>query len=824
MKAVIMAGGKGTRLRPLTCSLPKPMVPIANRPMMEYIVRLLKEHGFTEVLATLFYLPEAIQNHFGDGHDFGMEIRYLLENNPLGTAGSVKNGEDFLDETFLVISGDTLTDIHLREAVEFHRSKGATATLILTKVANPLEYGVVITDSEWRIRRFLEKPGWGEVFSDTVNTGIYILDPKVFKYFKKGQVFDFSKDLFPLMLGNGEPLFGYVASGYWSDIGNLDQYRQAHNDILTGKVRAVLPGHEYRPGIWVGKNPSIDRRAELEAPLILGDDCRVEAGARIGAFTVIGKNCVIQENASTKRSILWDHCYVGDNSELRGAILCHHAYLKGKNSVFEGAVLGDSVSLGSRAAVKPQVKIWPSKDVESGATVNESLIWAKKSSRSLFGNSGICGGINHEITPEIAAKLGAVFGAHLKSGSRMVVSCDDYRPSRIFKRALVAGALSAGVGVYDLGSQVTPLTRYALVALEAKGGVHIRINPQDPEGLLLEFFDDQGLNLSKSAERSLENAYFSEDFPRVPPGEMGELTFVPQLIEPYLQGLLDREIRELIKEVHFRIVAAYDRSSLAFFLPEFLKTLECRVHQIEASHSDRPRTFAELLETVRTVAEEIKTSRADLGLIVDSSAERLLLLDGEGNLVKDQELVALLSYLVLKYRPEATVPVQVTAPQFIEELAREFHGRVVRTKASPRSLMERVAEERLFPNGDGSTSYHPQFDALFSFSKILELLARERISLREALALIPRVERGYAEVDCPWERKGLVMRNLFEENKEKQLEMTDGLKVYHDEGWALVLPDAEEPIFKIYSEAGTPEEADALTRLYMSRINELQLQ
>ena len=253
MKAVIMAGGKGTRLRPLTCNQPKPMVPIINRPMMEHIMALLKQYNFTEVMATLFYLPESIQNYFGDGQNFQMHIRYLIEENPLGTAGSVRNGADFLDETFLVISGDTLTDINLGAAVAFHRERGATATLVLTKVNNPLEYGMVITDAEGRIHRFLEKPGWGEVFSDTVNTGIYILDPKIFNYYQAGQVFDFSKDLFPQLLAGGEPLFGYVSEGYWSDIGNLEQYRQTHYDVLSGKVNLAIPGREIRPGVPGGR-------------------------------------------------------------------------------------------------------------------------------------------------------------------------------------------------------------------------------------------------------------------------------------------------------------------------------------------------------------------------------------------------------------------------------------------------------------------------------------------------------------------------------------------------------------------------------------------
>jgi mannose-1-phosphate guanylyltransferase/phosphomannomutase len=802
------------------------MAPIANRPMMEHIMLLLRKYDFTEVMVTLFYMPESIQNYFDDGRNFGMQIQYSIEESPLGTAGSVKNGAAFLNETFLVISGDTLTDINLGEAVAFHRDKGATATLVLTKVNNPLEYGVVITDEEGRIRRFLEKPGWGEVFSDTVNTGIYILNPKIFSYFQKGQVFDFSKDLFPLLLAEGEPLYGYIAAGYWSDIGNLEQYRQAHYDILSGAVKVNLPGKEIRPGVWAGEGAKIAVDAKVNGPVLLGDYCEIGSRVEITEYSVIGDFGMVKDGTSIKRSILWDRCYIGDNTELRGAILCSKSYLKGKNALFEGAVLGEKVSLGQRTTVKSQVKVWPGKTVESGVILNDSLIWAKGCSRSLFGNSGISGTVNQEITPEIAVKLGAAFGAHLKPGAQIATSSDYFRASRVFKRALIAGALSAGIGVYDLGTMTTPMTRSALMALKARGGVHIHANPDDEQEIILEFLDHQGLNIDKNTERALENAFFSEDFPRAAANSMGELTFVPKLIEPYLQGLLRLEVKELIGANRFQIVVAYDSGSSSLILPRLLEEAGCRVIALNSGHpiSHKSKTFRELLNTVDDVGAKIRENRADLGIVVDNNGERLILLDENGEIVKEEEITALLSFLTLKYQPETVVPVSVTAPHFIEKLAQEFHGRVIRTKANPRSLMEKNVQEKLFSAAEGRSAYHPQFDALFCLVKILELLAREKISLAKAKTMIPPIKRGYREVDCPWEQKGKVMRSLFEENKERRLEMTDGLKVFHEEGWALVLPDAEEPIFKIYSEANTTEEADALTDIYLNRINELQMQ
>ncbi len=251
MKAVIMAGGEGTRLRPLTCNRPKPMVPVVNKPVMEHIIDLLKKHNLTDIAVTLQYMPELIKEFFHDGNEFGVNMRYYIEQTPLGTAGSVKNAEEFLNDTFVVISGDALTDIDLSKAIEFHFNKGSIATLILKRVDVPLEYGVVVTNDEGRITRFLEKPSWGEVFSDTVNTGIYILSPEVLGYFNKNEMFDFSKDLFPILLKEEKPIYGFITEDYWCDIGDLRAYNQVHMDILDGKVKVVIPGKEIREGVWV---------------------------------------------------------------------------------------------------------------------------------------------------------------------------------------------------------------------------------------------------------------------------------------------------------------------------------------------------------------------------------------------------------------------------------------------------------------------------------------------------------------------------------------------------------------------------------------------
>jgi mannose-1-phosphate guanylyltransferase/phosphomannomutase len=321
MKAVIMAGGEGTRLRPLTSNQPKPMLPMANIPMMEHVVNLLRTHGFEDIVVTVAFMANAIRTYFGDGSEFGVRMVYATESTPLGTAGSVRNAKDELDERFLVISGDVLTDIDLGAVVDFHDAHGGLATLALKAVENPLEFGIVITNEDGSIERFLEKPTWGQVFSDTINTGIYVLEPEIFDYIPEGQSVDFSGESFPAALADGKGLFGYVAEGYWEDVGTLEAYLSSHHDILDGKVQVDIDGFPLRPGVWVGKGAEIDPSVELVGPAVIGDNCVVGPGARLGAYCTLGRNVRIGDNAVVERSVVHDNTYLGSGVRVEGSVL-----------------------------------------------------------------------------------------------------------------------------------------------------------------------------------------------------------------------------------------------------------------------------------------------------------------------------------------------------------------------------------------------------------------------------------------------------------------------------------------------------------------------
>src|SRR5215471_14734043 len=304
VKAVVMAGGEGTRLRPLTSNQPKPMVPIVGKPCMEHILDLLARHGLTDVVVTVAFLPQAIRSYFGDGSSLGMQLEYSVEANPLGTAGSVRHASARLDDTFLVISGDALCDIDVGRIIDFHREKGAACTIGLKAVENPLEFGIVVTQEDGRVDRFLEKPTWGQVFSDTINTGIYVLEPEVLEHVPTDRPFDFSKELFPLLLEMGRPIYGHVFDGYWQDIGNLDQFRQANIDALEERVRLNIGGIRIRGNVWLGDGVDLDDLDAIEGPAYLGSYCRISRGARVGPHAVLATSVTVRERARVVRSMV----------------------------------------------------------------------------------------------------------------------------------------------------------------------------------------------------------------------------------------------------------------------------------------------------------------------------------------------------------------------------------------------------------------------------------------------------------------------------------------------------------------------------------------
>src|SRR5918998_117699 len=473
MKAVIMAGGQGTRLRPLTSNQPKPMIPIVGVPCMEHIVNLLKVHGFTDIVVTLQFMPEEIRDYFGDGSDWGVSMSYSVEDVPAGTAGSVKLAEELLEgERVLVISGDALTDCNLARVISFHEENAAEATMVLKSVENPLDFGIVITEADGRISRFLEKPAWGQVFSDTVNTGIYLLEPSVIEEIPDPQddEYDFSKELFPKLLDAGRALYGYVTDDYWEDIGTLEQFASAQRDVLDGRVRGVRPrGTRLRENIYVGRRAQVDED-ELEGPLVIGENVRVDPGAKISPYSVIADNVVISAGASVERSVVAEGTYVGEGAELLDTLVGRNSYVQARARILERSALGDDVIVGEGATIAPEVKVYPHKTIEGGANVTQSLIYETMGLRTVFRRGSVSGKFNVDLTPEFVTRLSSSFGTTLDPGAVVTLGRDSSLSAHVAKLAMTAALLGTGINIRDVRAAHAGVVRHDVLAGKSSAG------------------------------------------------------------------------------------------------------------------------------------------------------------------------------------------------------------------------------------------------------------------------------------------------------------------------------------------------------------------
>lgn len=829
MRAVLMAGGAGTRLRPLTCDLPKPMVPIVNRPIAAHIIHLLRRHNITEVVATLHYLPDAMRDYFLDGSEFGVQMTYAVEDeHPLGTAGCVKNIEELLDDTFLVISGDSVTDFDLSAAIAFHRKKKAKATLILTKVPNPLEFGVVITDENQRVQRFLEKPSTSEVFSDTVNTGTYILEPEVLAYLPPNQESDFSKDLFPLLLEKNEPMYGFVAEGYWCDVGNLDTYREAQYDALEKKVLLELGRLPKHPDIWIGENTTIDPSAILTPPLAIGDNCNIGPGTRLEAGTIIGDNVTIGAGAELKRAIIWNGVLVGDEAYLAACVVGRGCRVERRVQILEGAVIGPLSIIGEEAQINADVKIWPSKRVEPGAILNTNLIWGSTGHRNLFGQRGVSGIVNVDMTPEFAVKLGAAYGSSLRPGAEIVVSRDQRNVSRMVTRSLIAGLMSVGVNIQNLEATAIPIARTMIPKLEVAGGVHVRIHPDRPDYLLIEFLDSQGINISKKTEKKIEGAYFKEDLRRVSIPQIGDMSYPAQVLETYCHTFETLLNMDGINNDGSKIVIDYAYGVSGAILPLLLAkfgsdavVLNASLRQTAVSNDEKEILLSQLGQVVSAL-------QASLGVQVSANGEQLTLVDEGGLPIRGELLTALMVHMMLTASPQGTIVVPVQASSAVEQLARRHGGKVLRTKANPTALMAAAqSSHNVVLGGSGETGFifprlHPGFDAMFCIAKVMEMLTLQNRTLGQIRAELPKVYYNSCTVRCSWKIKGALMRYLVEIHRDQHIELVDGVKITFPNGdnWVLILPDAGEPLVHIYANSEDRHWVDHQLRHYQAQVLE----
>jgi len=801
-----MAGGFGTRLRPLTNNIPKPVVPIANKPILEHLMTLLKMHKIDDITVLLYYQAEHIKGLLGDGSKYGMNIRYVKPDQDFGTAGAVKLAEEYIKEDFLVISGDVLTDFDLSAVRNFHKEKDATATISLFSAENPLQFGIVLTDGEDKIVRFLEKPSSSEVFSDTINTGIYYFKKEIFDYIPAGENFDFSQNLFPHLLKNNVPLYGCKSTGYWRDVGNLEEYIYANLEALRGDLEYIK--------VKDAKGNCISPSAKISPKAIIEN-------------SIIGDNVTVEDGANIKNSILWDNTNVHAKARILFDVIGKNCDIGMNARINDFVFIGDNCEIGKNAFISSSIKIWDKKKVDNNAKVTRSLIYEDTFFNELFTDSRISGLSNLQVNPEFAAKLGAVYGAFIGSNKSVMIARDIDDVSNMIKRSISSGIMSAGLTTKDLQVSSIPLLRQELKGKGGSGGIFVRKSPFDKATTDIIFFDRDGRDLSSSKTKGIEKLYFSEEYQRADFFMVGALKYPERTIEKYQEHFLNCLDVEAIRKRRFKIVLDYSHGITSELFPDLLGEFNIETVSLSA-HLDKDkitRSQEEFDVAFKQFSYVVRSLNYDLGFMIDSGGEKIWLMNNEGDVVNGDRFLVLITKMFLMANPDVkkiAVPIQATRE--VDLVCEEFGTKVVRVKDSHHAMMMACDDKEVrFVGGTKGGFIFPEFlygtDGMFAIAKILELFAKTKSTVHDILESTTKLYMAKENIECTKEDKGKVIRRFMEDNTQYEQVLIDGVKLLLTKtDWVLCIPDKSRDIIHLNVETDSKQNTEKVIKEFKKKI------
>ena len=759
MKAVIMAGGDGTRLRPVSSDRPKPMTELLDRPVLERILRLLKQNGILEACLTLKYLPEMIMDYFGSGEAFGMQLDYRVETEARGTAGSVKSCADFIgDEDFIVLSGDCVCNFDLKRLMDFHRQKKAEATLALYSHNTPLEYGLVVTDESGRIERFVEKPGWEHVLTDTVNTGIYILGPGILEEIPDDKPYDFGRELYPLLLEKKRALYGCAMDGYWCDIGSVESYLQCCMDILDGRTGITPDSEQIKNGVWAER--VLPESAEIVPPVYIGRGSEIGNGVCLGPYAVIASGSVVASGAKVSYSAV-NGALVGENALVTGAVVCRNASV-GRGAVLnEGAVVGAGSQVGQGSVLGSSARLWPDRQIPAGSVITGDISFGMLKREPSFSQPGIITGpYGAAVTAEYALKLGKAAGVLYK---RVGIAWSGGEAARILAEAFGSGVCAAGGNLVRHDAAFTAGASYAGTLLGLELSVYIESGGDD---IVLTLFGKDGLGLTHEAERKLEAAVSSSY--RSAPVKTGHATDV--------KG---------ISEAHSAAAARHG---------EFSADGAAGFCVAVTGRGAENRTLKSALELLGVNITN-KISHV-LHLEIPKGGRMLEAADEEGYRLSSEQVFALSSLVEFKSGVKA-IAVQEDAPAVLESMAQEFNADIYRIGRDG----VRAQELHLSQNG--------LRDGIFMGARLCAYLAITGQTLSALRSCLPGFASVTREVALQAGR-GAVMRRLYKECPGIAPDSLSGIRLETELGCVTISPMRGRSALKIRSESFSEETAEEL--------------
>lgn len=752
-----MAGGEGSRLRPLTCDIPKPMARLCGRPIIEYILDLLLLHGINSAAVTLRYLPDRVVEHFHQGGYRGLRLDFVEEDKPLGTAGSVRNAcspgtGSPPDGEVLVISGDALTDFDLTAAMRFHRDMGADVTILAKKVDDPREYGLIQTDGTGRIEAFIEKPAFSQAISDLANTGIYILSRQALSLIPRNASFDFAKDLFPLMLEKGMKLMCWEGEGYWCDIGDLGTYVSCQRDMLEGRVSCAIRGERDAHGnIFLGKPPRGDYT--ILPPVYIGRGVRIEEGVRIESGAIVDDGCYIGRSVRVTGSVLLQNCYISRRAKLTGALVGAGAAVKTGAMLFEGSAVGAGAVIGEKATVNAGVKIWNKKIIPHSVTVNEHVKIGGES-RGFFDDEGITGQVGVELTPEFCARIGSAVGS-LFPGARIGVGCGPHRSAAALCAAAAAGVQSTGVGVLDFGENFQAQFEFCMNFCGLPAGIYISGDSR----AFLRVSGAGGLPATRELERNIEAVLSRGEFTRCNWDDVGD-------------------------RVEMTGMAALYRSQLLRYAPKGLSGIRVEARSRNAA------VQAMLRETLFRLGCDVS---GDFVVELSAQGDKVRVHDPELGYIPHHKVLAICAVWQMERGEDVALPFD--APRALDTLAERYGRRLLRYFTCPADNSDADARKLAQLQMWGR-------DGLMQAVMLLHA-ARRAGGMKKLLAQLPSYEVQTRTVETSDNPAGLI-RGLEGGHTGR---ITEGVVMRRENGIVLVRPLKRGTGIKIFAEAVSSEMA-----------------
>jgi mannose-1-phosphate guanylyltransferase/phosphomannomutase len=558
--------------------------------------------------------------------------------------------------------------------------------------------------------------------------------------------------------------------------------------------------------------------------VILGDHCQV--GDNVTLFqTVVGENCKIDRGCIIKNSILWKDVKIGQNCELMQDVIGRQVVIENGCVLDQNVFISDGSKIGANTHVNANVKIWPNKEVDVGSVVNASLVWGDKWQRELFTDSRVTGLANFEISPEFGAKLGAAFGAWIGKSKSVLVSRDATPAARMIYRSVISGILSAGVNVENVQDMAIPIVRYTLHSASEQGGLHVRRSPFDRNLLDILFFDRSGRDFSPGITKAIERIYYREDFPRVSFDEVGRIDYPVRVAQSYAQDFLEHIDLSAIESAKFKIVIDYSFGAATQIFPSILGSLDCEVISLNAFLDPErlTRSASEFADALKQLAKIVKSTSANMGFLIDAGAEKVFCVDEKGEIIPSERLATLISRLYLENLRSEKMAVPVSVPSQVETFAREHATEILYTSDDGGSLMKATEDPAVnfvldTKGGFIFPEFHFAFDGMYAVVKILEMLAKAKTTLRKLNTQIPKRAFAMAQVPCPWEAKGKVMRRLDEDSQGQRRLLVDGVRINFEDAWVLVLPDRDRAGYHILAEAGNNGAAEKLVAQYQQKL------